>query len=221
FVLTDPLSAGAANVIFSDRVYEERLGRWVADQGSDPLTRRPVVECLPLVDLSVGRNLQGFTRLLCKCLLGGKYLPTAARLIFFAVIDQMLDPARPAQREAWEYLYRQALDHFTSTAEFGELGEKLPLLEAMAVLFSPATDERVQVRRSFTTVALIGRTLLREGRATRAQVRAVARRALVKALVADAVASEKAEPGTVHPALLAALYENFHGIPTLNGGRLV
>src|SRR5262249_17574162 len=75
--------------------------------------------------------------------------------------------------------------------------------------------------KSFTTIALIGRTVLAERRATRAQVRSIARRSLVKALAADAVASEKALPGTMQPRLLDMLYENFHGIPTLGGGRVV
>ena len=55
-----------------------------------------------LVDLAEGKNLREFTRLLCKCLMGGKHLPTAARLLFFAVVDQMLDPVRQsAQRPRW------------------------------------------------------------------------------------------------------------------------
>src|SRR5262249_47468917 len=37
----------------------------------------------------------------------------------------------------------------------------------------------------------------------------------------DAVAAEKASPDSMKPALLGMLYENFHGIPTLNGGRVV
>lgn len=220
-VLNDPLCAGAWNLIFSDQVYGEAMGQWIVGQGSDPFTRRPVVECLPLVDLSRGGNLREFTLLLCKCLMGAKYLPTAARLLFFAVVDAMLDPARRADHpEAWEHLYRQCLANFTSTPEFNELGRKVPLLEAMAAYFSPATDARAQVRLSFTSVGVIGRTLLREGRCAPAQVRLIARRALVKALVGDAVAAEKAAPGTVHPAALDALYESFHGMPTLHGGRL-
>lgn len=221
FVLTDPLAAGARNCIFSDQLYEERIGQWIVLQGTDPFTHRPVVECLPLVDLSIARNRREYTRLLCKCLLGGKYLPTAARLLFFAVVDQMRGGSRrPAHRDAWEYLYRQCLENFTSTPEFGDLGSQMSLLDAMTAYFSPATDELVQVRRSFTTVGVIGRTLLREGRSTRGQIRGIARRALVKALVADAVAAEKARPDSVEPCLLGMLYENFHGIPTLNGGRI-
>jgi hypothetical protein len=221
-VLNDPLGAGGLNCIFSNQLYEEQIGQWIVAQGSDPYTRRPLVECLPLVDLSNERNLREFTLLLCKCLMGGKYLPTAARLLFFSVVDQMLAPPLPDHhRKAWEYLYRQCLMNFTSTPEFSELGRKMPLLDAMAAYFSPATDEMVQLRRSFATVGLIGRTLLREGRATRPQVRSIARRSLVKALVADAVAAEKTSPGSVQPTLLGMLYENFHGIPTLNGGRIV
>jgi hypothetical protein len=79
----------------------------------------------------------------------------------------------------------------------------------------------VQLRKSFPTVALIGRTVLREGRVPRAQVRTIARRSFIKALVADAVAEEKAAPGTVQPGVLGMLYENFHGLPKLNGGRIV
>jgi hypothetical protein len=222
FVLTDPLAAGAQNCIFSDQLYDERMGQWIVTQATDPFTRRPVVECLPLVDLSIERNLREFTRLLCKCLLGGKYLPSAARLLFFAVVDQMRDQAkRTNHRDAWDYLYRQCLANFTSTPEFSELGRKVPLLDAMTAYFSPATDEMVQLRRSFTTVGLIGRTLLGEGRVPRAQVRTIARRALVKAIVTDAVAAEKTDGGTVQPGLLGMLYENFHGIPRLNGGRMV
>jgi hypothetical protein len=221
FVLTDPLAAGAHNCLFSHQLYEEQMGPWIVAQGADPFTRRPVVECLPLVDLSIEGNLQEFTGVLCRCLMGGKYLPTPARLLFFAVVDQMLDPARRVEnRDAWEYLYRQCLAHFRSTPEFNELGRKMPLLDAMAAYFSPATDEMVQVRRSFATVALIGRTLLSEGRSTPARVCLIARRSLVKALVADAVAAEKAAPGTVPSQILDLLYESFQGIPRLNSGRL-
>jgi hypothetical protein len=221
FVLTDPLAAGAHNCLFSNQLYDERLGPWIVAQGSDPAKGTPVVECLPLIDLSIERNLREFTHLLCKCLMGGKYLPTAARLLFFAVVDQMRDPARQAvHREAWDYLHAQCLANFTSTPEFSEVGPKMPLIEAMAAYFSPATDERVQLRRSFTTVGVIGRTLLRAGRAPRAQVRAIARRALVKALVTDAVAEAKAAPDTVEGGILGMLYESFHGIPKLNGGRI-
>lgn len=220
-VLTDPLCAGAANTIFSDQVYGEQMGQWILGQGTDPFTRRPVVECLPLVDLSVEQNLRAFTTLLCKVLLGGKYLPTPARLLFFAVVDQMLDEERRTDHpEVWEYLYRQCLAGFRSTPEFADVGPKLPLLDAMAAYFSPATDEMTQVRRSFQSVCVIGRTLLREGRATPAQVAAIAKRALVKAVVGDAVAADKTAPGSVHEEVLGALYANFHGIPTLRGARL-
>lgn len=220
-VLTDPLGFGASNCIFSDHCYDEQMGKWIATQGSDPFTRKPVVECLPLVDLSSERNQREFTLQLCRCLMGGKYLPTAARLLFFAVVEQMLDPSRPGRREAWQYLYRQCLANFTSTPEFNEVGKKMPLLNAMVAYFSPVTDQMVQVRKSFATVGVIGRTLLREGRSSREQVATIARHSLLKSLVSDAVAAEKANPGSVHPAILSLLYENFHGIPTLNGGRLV
>ncbi len=52
FMLTDPLSAGADNCIFSNRIYEEQIGQWVVSQGEDLITGRPLVGCLPLVDLS-------------------------------------------------------------------------------------------------------------------------------------------------------------------------
>jgi hypothetical protein len=192
-VLNDPLGAGAANCIFSSRLYGEGMGQWVIDQGADPFTRRPVAAVLPLVDLSSEKNRKAFTHLLCHILMGGKSLPTAARLLFFAIVDQMRDKARKSPNpQAWDYLHRQCLANFRSTAEFGEMGRKMPLLDAMAAYFSPATDAMTQVRRSFATVALIGRTLLAEGRGTRQQVRLIARRSLMKALVADAVAAEKA-----------------------------
>ncbi len=222
FVLNDPLSAGGSNCIFSNNLYEELMGHWILDQGLDPFTHKPVVECLPLVDLSINRNLRAFTALLCKCLLGGKYLPGAARLVFFAVIDEMLNSSRnTTHRDAWEYLYKQCLVNFKSTPEFSEMGRPMPLIDAMTAYFSAATNDMVQLRRCFTTVALIGRTLLREGRMTPPQVRTIARRALMKVLVGGAVASEKEAPDTVQIALLDLLYDNFHGIPKLNGGRLV
>lgn len=221
FVLTDPLAFGAQNRIFSEQVYGEQMGQWILSQGKDPFTQRPVVGCLPLVDLSHKQNLRELTLLLCKYLLGGKYLPTAARLLFFAVVDQMHDPARRTDHpEAWEFLYRQCLAHFTSTPEFSDLGQPMPLLDAMAAYFSPATEEAVQLRRSFTTVGVIGRTLLREKRATPARVRAIARRSLLKTLVGDALIAEKAAPGTVRPAIEEMLYRTFFGIPVLNSGRV-
>jgi hypothetical protein len=221
-VLSDPLCGGAWNCIFSDAVYTEMMGRWILNQEEklDPLSREPVVEVLPLVDLSSERNLQEFTRALCRCLMGGKYLPTPARLLFFAVVDHMLD-RETRHPEAWQFLYRQCLQHFRSTPEFTEVGRKVPLLEAMTALFSPATDEMVQVRRSLASVAIIGRTLLREGRATREQVRLIARRSLLSNIVGDALAAEKEAPGSVSAELMGLLYDNFHGLPLLGGGRVL
>jgi hypothetical protein len=223
-VLSDPLSAGARNCVFSDALYSETMGQWILHQPDgrrlDPITREPVVACLPLVDLSHPKNLRGFTDILCACLMGGKLLPTAARLLFFAVVDQMLGREDLKHRGAWEYLYRQALAHFPSTADFTEVGPKLPLLDAMTALFSPATDPGVQVRRSFPSVGVIGRTLVREGRATREAVRRIARRALLANLVRDALAADKAAPGAVATELNALLYEGFHGLPRFEGGRV-
>ena len=197
-VLTDPLSAGARNCIFSDAVYSEAMGQWILGQPDgqrlDPITREPVVAILPLVDLSHPKNLRGFTEILCAALMGGKLLPTAARLLFFAVVDRMLARDDLKHRDAWEYLYDQCLRNFTSTAEFAEVGPKLPLIEAMTALFSPATDPKVQIRRSFASTGVIGRTLLREGRASRDTVRLIARRALLSSVVRDALAAEKASP---------------------------
>ncbi len=221
-VLTDPLSCGAWNKIFSDAVYREDLAGWIKDNGKDPLTERPVAGCLPLVDLASKKNLREFTRELCRCLMGGKYLPTAARLLFFAVIDQMIDGRKPANRDdAWGYLYRQALSHFTSTESFDELGKPLPLLDAMTAFFSPATEDKVLLRRGFAALGVIGRTLLREGRGSRERVAQIARRSLLKSLVGDAVAAEKATPGAARGALNEMLYETFHGLPVLDGGRVV
>ena len=64
----------------------------------------PINECEALANRmpnrpQIERNSRAFTLLLCKCLMGGKYLPTAARLLFFAVVDQMRDPSRrPVQQ---------------------------------------------------------------------------------------------------------------------------
>jgi hypothetical protein len=96
----------------------------------------------------------------------------------------------------------------------------VPLLDAMTAFLSPATDEFAQLRLSFPSVCVMGRTLLREGRGARSQVARVARRALIKAIVGDAVAAEKATPGSVHPEIVDLLFHNFCGIPTLRGGRL-
>jgi hypothetical protein len=97
----------------------------------------------------------------------------------------------------------------------------MPLLDAMTALFSPATDEMVQVRRSLASVAVIGRTLLREGRATREQVRLIARRSLLSTVVGDALAAEKESPGVVSRELMGLLYDNFHGLPRLGGARVL
>ena len=222
-VLTDPLSAGSFNhAIFSDRLYAGSLAPWIISQGTDPFTRQPVVGVLPLVDLSIERNQRAFTVELCKWLLGGKYLPTAARLLFFAVIDERLDDSRVgADQDAWRYLYRQSLAAFTSTPDFSNLGRPVPLLDAMAAFLSPATDAFTQLRLSLASIGVMGRTALREGRVTREQLALVARRALVKVIVGDAVAADKAAPGTVTTMLTELLYRSFHGIPVLNGGRLV
>jgi hypothetical protein len=177
---------------------------------------------LPLVDLSIARNYKRFTEILCRCLMGGKDLPAVATLVFFAVVDEMRQPERQTDHpDAWEYLYRQGLAHFRSTPEFSDLGKRIPLLIAMSHYFSPATDAMVQLRRAPTTVSLIGRTLLREGRAEAAQIALIARRASIKHVVSAAVAAEKAAPGTVQPLLLRALYRNTYGIPMFMGAHLL
>jgi hypothetical protein len=222
FVLTDPLCAAAGNDVFADVLYTETMGQWIlSGLRQDPITGQEVVACLPLVDLSHGKNLRGFTDILCAVLMDGKLLPGQARMVFFAVVESMLSRADLKHRDAWEYLYDQCLRGFYSTPDFTAVGRKVPLIDAMTELFSPATDERLQVRRSLASVGVIGRTLLRAGRARPDVVRDIARRAVIGAVIQDAIAAEKKTPGRVPLTLSGLLYDNFHGIPRLNGGRIL
>ncbi|MFT5684490.1 MAG: hypothetical protein ACI8RZ_005431, partial [Myxococcota bacterium] len=162
-----------------------------------------------------------FTDILCAVLMDGKRLGGAARLVFFAVVEDMLSRTGLRHRDAWEYLYDQCLRNFFSTPDFTAVGEKVPLIDAMTALFSPATDDLLQVRRSLASIGVIGRTLLREDRARMDVVRSIARRAVIGAVVADCIAAEKRTPGVVPLTLSGLLYDNFHGIPRLNGGRIL
>ena len=225
-VLSDPFCAGSWNrSLLSDDLYSESMGKWILSQPEgqriDPVTRRPVVDCIPLVDLSSEHNLRAFTRVLCRTLLGGKYLPTPARLLFFAIVDQKLEDPSTKNRPAWEFFYRQCLRHFSSTPEFTEMGHKVPLVDAMTALLSGATPELVQIRRSFASVGLVARTLLREGRITRDAARVIARRSLVASILRDAIAAEKDSPGLVASELSENLYDSFHGNPRLQSGKLL
>ncbi|MFT4978785.1 MAG: hypothetical protein ACI8S6_004695, partial [Myxococcota bacterium] len=224
-ILNDPLRAGRDNCIFSDAVYSDTMGQWVLNQAPerrvDPISGVPVVACLPLVDLSHRENLRLFTDILCVTLMDGKRMPAAAQQIFFAVIDEMLSREDVRHIDVWAYLYRQCLDNFHTTPTFTAVGEKVSLLEAMTALMSPVSDERLRLRRSFESVTLIARTLLREERLTEESARALSRQARINVVVRCAIGAEKATPGTVPVALNRALYDNFHGIPRYNGGRVV
>lgn len=224
-ILNDPLRAGADNCVFSDAVYSASMGQWLLNQSperrADPISGEPVVACLPLVDLSHRKNLRVFTDILCVTLMDGKRLPAAAQQIFFAVVDEMLQRESLTHIGVWAYLYRQCLDNFQTTPTFSAVGEKVSLLEAMSALMSPATDPKLKLRRSFESVGLITRTLVREERITAESAQTLARQARINVVVRCALAAEKARPGSVPVALNRALYDNFHGVPRLNGGRVV
>lgn len=187
--LADPLSAGDRNCVVVDAVYAEAMGRWILGQPperrTDPMTAVPVLGCLPLVDLGDPSNLRGFTDLLCACLMGGKDLPAEARLVWFSVLDRMLLRDDLRHPEVWRWLYRQALGAFRATPDLGDIGPELPLLDAFTAWASPATDEKLQARLSLESVGVIGRTLLREGRAPQERVERLARRALIVDLVRE------------------------------------
>ena len=61
----------------------------------------------------------------------------------------------------------------------GDIGPRVPLIDAFAAFASPATDERVQSRLSLESIGVIGRTLLREGRTPRFVVERLARQAMI------------------------------------------
>ncbi|MFT5685080.1 MAG: hypothetical protein ACI8RZ_006026, partial [Myxococcota bacterium] len=137
FVLTDPLCAAAGNDVFADVLYTETMGQWIlSGLRTDPITNEAVLACLPLVDLSHAKNLRGFTDILCAVLMDGKRLGGAARLVFFAVVEDMLSRTGLRHRDAWKYLYDQCLRNFFSTPDFTAVGEKVPLIDAMTALFS-------------------------------------------------------------------------------------
>jgi hypothetical protein len=62
--------------------------------------------------------------------MGGKHLPTPAWLVFFAAVDELSgsDSGRP---EVWAFLRDQCLACVKSTHDFSDIGDRVPLLEAM------------------------------------------------------------------------------------------
>jgi hypothetical protein len=62
--------------------------------------------------------------------MGGKHLPTPAWLVFFAAVDELCccGAGRP---EVWAFLREQCLACIKSTRDFSDVGEKVPLLDAM------------------------------------------------------------------------------------------
>jgi hypothetical protein len=65
--------------------------------------------------------------------MGGKYLPTPAWLVFFAVVDE-LSAAGSGRPEVWSFLRDQCLTCIKSTRDFSDIGDRVPLLEAMVHL---------------------------------------------------------------------------------------
>jgi hypothetical protein len=62
--------------------------------------------------------------------MGGKHLPTTAWLVFFAVVDE-LSGAGAGRPELWAFLRDQCLACIKSTRDFSDIGDRVPLLEAM------------------------------------------------------------------------------------------
>jgi hypothetical protein len=75
--------------------------------------------------------------------MGGKHLPSAAWLVFFAVCDEM-SAAGMGRPEVWEFFREQCLACVKSTPDFSAVGTHMPLLEAM-VAYASATEEMAQV----------------------------------------------------------------------------
>jgi hypothetical protein len=230
-VLNDPLGFGEMNYqLLGRHLYGETTGKVVLEMGRDPYLRVPVSGLLPVVNFSSAINLKLFSEELCRVFMGNSRLFTAAQLLFVGVLDSVLDPKRaedyePETLAAVRFLLDQSLNHFQTTPDFTDSGDKISLLNAFQQYFtvSPAL---VQVSKSFSTVCLIARLLFERQILPVESLQLIVRRGFLKFVLGSCLKFVKDNSANSNGNLVfrskveEKLYSCWEGIAVKNSGRL-
>eukprot|EP00339_Tiarina_fusa_P000751 CAMPEP_0117024848 /NCGR_PEP_ID=MMETSP0472-20121206/18415_1 /TAXON_ID=693140 ORGANISM="Tiarina fusus, Strain LIS" /NCGR_SAMPLE_ID=MMETSP0472 /ASSEMBLY_ACC=CAM_ASM_000603 /LENGTH=941 /DNA_ID=CAMNT_0004731401 /DNA_START=19 /DNA_END=2844 /DNA_ORIENTATION=- len=230
-VLNDPMGYGEKNVsIMGRNLYSKIAGETVLDMGKDPYLRRPVVGLLPAVSLKHSINRKLFTEELCRVFMGRKALYSQAQLLFVGVLDSVLDPCRVGNYDELivdvvKFMLEESLTHFRSTPDFSDVGDKIPLIEAMQQYFT-VSPELVMINRSFTTVCLIGRFLMARNLISAPDACVIARRSFYKFLISNTIQLAKQEnkdqiASTLSDKINEICYQTWNKIPLSNSGRIM
>ena len=243
-ILNDPLGFGDLNYhILGRNLYGEKAGKVVKELGKDPYQRTSIAGLLPAVSFTSKKNVRLFTDELCRVYLGRRNLRSAAQMLFVSSLDSVLHPDRiinldDQTRNVYEYLFNQSLDHFQTTADFTDLGDKVPLINAMISYFS-VSPQLTQISKSFSTVCLIGRSLFHRNLMKNEELTPIVRRSFIKLLLSSAIKfvkdccankNNEKEGGEAvvvdgnlefRRTIFDLLFTTFNHIPKINSGRLI
>jgi len=224
YALNDPLSVGGRCLILSSAVYSVESGTWIANSGKDPLTRTPVSGMIPAVRLSDPNNRRLIGETLCTIFLNGVYMPRNAFMILLSVADQMLEEKRELSAESriyFKFIRDEILNNVTSSDSFHAIGQQYKMTEAFTryMLFR---GDMENLRKSFQTLSLIVRTVVREKRVRFEDVSVVVVRGILRAIVSHCLAIAKNQDATyLRLRLRALLYRCSYGVPLINSGHIV
>lgn len=167
-----------------------------------------------------------------KVFMGGKHLPTAAWLVFVAVVDYWRRTGS-GRAEMWQFFMDQCLSSLKSTRDFSDIGAHVPLLDAM-VHYGTCTETFVRLRKSLTTVGLMCRVLAEKKPDTVMVQRLWLRQSFVKAVAGLVLTAAKRQSGSAGSAGNAGMtkqtfdtkfdecyYEGQFGIVWRGSGHLV
>ena len=170
FVIDNALGMGAETCrSFAPQVYRFDVAKQLLGSGKDPFRRVPIEMILPVVSLAHKPNRQIVSEALCHVFMGGKTMPRTAWFLFFSACDRMLDgvPGEGGRDvgatdhpEVWRFFMNEMGHHITSTPTFSDVGEPVPLYEAMAA-YMAAQGDIESVRMSFSAVCLMARAAAR------------------------------------------------------------
>ena len=229
WVLNDPLGYGEMNHrIIGRNIYGEHTGNFIVEIGKDPYLRTPVAGLLPAVDLGIQSNYSLFSDELCRIFMANKKLYSQAQLLFVATLDFLIESESYSHfdddtKRVIEFMFEQGLSHFKSTPDFSDVGDKVPLLDAMKLYFT-VSPPLVQISKSFSTVCLMARTLHKRKLVDLDHLVVIVRRSFFKYLISSSVkfVKEKRENSDeLQKELSNLFYECWNYIPKLNSARII
>lgn len=194
YCINNPFDMGerAAHVLGS-QVYGFQVAKSLAAAGTDPFRQIKVHALIPIVPLDTATNCKIVGDALCHIFLGGKAKPMLAWMLFYAAADHKLSNPDAEHPEVWRYMMRQMDQHIETVRGFGvqpSVTATEPLVESM-YYYMTSLSTLEQLRKPCTSVCLFARVLHNHMRVEPQKLWIIARRALLKELVALVMAFAK------------------------------